>query len=101
MLHIFYFIIIPMLLLLFFLFYRRRRKYIFIQVSPKLGKLRLRFKLNSVPPNLAQNGLQTTRVAALRTTLAYAGLSIDKRNNEGRSHTRSVRRWTGVKNHPF
>lgn len=51
MLHIFYFIIIPMLLL-FFLFYRRRRKCIFIQVSPKLGKLGLRFKLNSVttPP---------------------------------------------------
>lgn len=100
MLHIFYFIIIPMLLL-FFLFYRRRRKCIFIQVSPKLGKLRLRFKLNSVPPKLAQKGLQTTRVAALPTTLAYAGLSMDKRNNEGRSHTRSLRRWTGVKNHPF
>lgn len=56
MLHILYFIIIPMLLLLFFLFYIRRRKCIFIQVSPKLGKLRLRFKLNSVPQSRHKRG---------------------------------------------
>lgn len=55
MLHILYFIIIPKLLLLFFLFYRRR-KCIFIQVSPKLGKLRLRFKLNSVHQSRHKTG---------------------------------------------
>lgn len=69
--------------------------------QPKVGETKAEIQAKFCPPKPAQNGLQTTQVAALSTTLAYAGLSIDRRNHDGRSHARSLRRWTGVKNHPF